>query len=93
LKGTQHLPLQKKHRFRIFKWTPNHINLFKLCFVGVSCGLLRQYTYRFARNLIQLFPGMVEEKHHESLPPVHCTFSPTFFILRYGFKSTGSHIL
>ena len=55
------------------------IHYFELCLVGMSCGPLRQYTYRFARNLIQLFPAMMEEKHHESLPPVHCIISPSMF--------------
>ena len=49
----------------------------------MSCGPLRQYTYRFARNLIQLFPAMMEEKHHESLPPVRCTISPSIFCFQW----------
>ena len=32
--------------------------------------LVRQYTFRFASNLIRLFPAFATEKHYESLPPV-----------------------
>jgi hypothetical protein len=32
--------------------------------------LVRQYTFRFASNLIQLLPAFATEKHYESLPPV-----------------------
>ena len=31
---------------------------------------LRQYTYRFARNMVQLFPRFFDEKPYESLPEV-----------------------
>lgn len=36
-----------------------------------SCAVyidLRRYTYRFARNLVQLFPSMLEDNPHQLLP-------------------------
>ena len=33
-------------------------------------SVLSQYTWRFASNLIRLFPDFKLEKHHEALPPV-----------------------
>ena len=44
---------------------------FRLCYkLKFVCFLeLRQYTFRFARNLIQLFPGFVGDKPYAALPP------------------------
>ena len=42
----------------------------RLALIVVSCMSMRQYTWRFASNVVQLFAGFGEERHFESLPPV-----------------------
>ena len=50
-------------------WQIMLFSRFKTCCI-MSCISIRQYTWRFASNVVQLFAGFGEERHFESLPPV-----------------------
>ena len=59
-------------------------------------GRCRQYTYRFARHLVELFPGFIADQPYTKLPPASSMHMALLLLILvypswYLIKGTGSH--
>ena len=50
-------------------WAPLHVSSTNSSFNQTCWAHCRQYTFRFARHMVELFPGFVADQPHRLLPP------------------------